>query len=179
MRRDCECFTCAGTSGWGDAWVGVWLGRHGSGRVGACGRAFATRPHSSVVAASVEADCAKGLHLSYVGGRIGFGGNRSPPAASLEQGQAACACWKTSLLQTCSNCRDRACSRRALLPQEEALLQKPRPVEHRGGLSHRRCSCVAGRSCDLREHLCRPLSGYGPHSHFTPISRLVLGCTGH
>ena len=52
--------------------AGAKRGGCGSGRVGACGRAFATGPHSSVVAAAVEADCVKGLYVSFgLGGGLG------------------------------------------------------------------------------------------------------------
>ena len=52
---------CDRTELGGEGRAAVRLGGRGSGRVGAGGRAFATRPHSSVVAASAGSDCAKGL----------------------------------------------------------------------------------------------------------------------
>ena len=64
---------------------------------------------------------------------------------------------ETSLLQTCSNCwKGQACSRRALLPQEEALLQKPQLVEL-GGSRPRQVQRSSGSH--LRPEggqLCRP-----------------------
>ena len=89
-----------------------------------------------------QADYLKRLQRSYMSRR-----NRSPPAAPLEQGQAAC--WETSLLQTCSK-----------LPQEEALLQKPQIDWAAWGID-RDTVCATVQRVPTREpegaHLCRPL----------------------